>query len=100
MASITFEELINEGQTDWEGLLERVGDGPAWAPLEKGDYFVEIVDVEVETNSRVLGQWSLKHSPEGGGPTSLHAGCGAEVHVVLQCTAGHPVVEDELVLTS
>ncbi len=47
-----------------------------------------------------LGQWSLKHSPEGGGPTSLHAGCGAEVHVVLQCTAGHPVVEDELVLTS
>ena len=47
-----------------------------------------------------LGQWSLKHSPEGGGPTSLHAGCDGEVHVVLQCTAGHVVDEDELVLTS
>ncbi len=47
-----------------------------------------------------LGQWSLKHSPDKGGPTSLHDHCGSEVSVVLQCTAGHRVAEDELVITS
>ena len=47
-----------------------------------------------------LGEWSRKHSPEKGGPTPLHEGCGAEVRVMLQCDAGHRPVEDELVLTS
>ncbi len=47
-----------------------------------------------------LGQWSRKHSPDKGGPTSLHDDCGSEVNVVLQCTAGHRVAEDELVVTS
>jgi DNA-binding HxlR family transcriptional regulator len=47
-----------------------------------------------------LGEWSLKHSPEQGGPTPLHDGCGAEVSVVMRCAAGHSVVEDHLVLTS
>ena len=47
-----------------------------------------------------LGQWSRQHSPERGGPTTLHEDCGAEVSVVLQCTAGHVVAEDELVATS
>lgn len=47
-----------------------------------------------------LGQWSRKHSREKGGPTSTHDDCGAEVSVVLQCTAGHRVTEDELVVTS
>lgn len=47
-----------------------------------------------------LGQWSRKHSPDKGGPTSLHDECGSEVSVVLQCTGGHRVPEDELVITS
>jgi len=48
-----------------------------------------------------LAQWGRTHSPrKDGGPTPLHDGCEAEVRVVMQCAAGHPVVEDELVLTS
>jgi DNA-binding HxlR family transcriptional regulator len=48
-----------------------------------------------------LAQWGRTHSPrKGGGPTLLHDGCEAEVRVVMQCAAGHLVVEDELVLTS
>ena len=43
-----------------------------------------------------LGQWSLKHSPEGGGPTSLHArNCISRGrHFILQCAAGHVGDED------
>jgi len=47
-----------------------------------------------------LGEWSRRHSPEKGGPTPVHDGCDAEVRVVLQCDAGHRIVEDELVLTT
>jgi len=47
-----------------------------------------------------LAQWGRTHSPKGGGPTLLHDGCEAEVRVVMQCDAGHRVVEDELVLTT
>ena len=47
-----------------------------------------------------LGRWSRKHSPEGGSPTWLHDGCDHEVDLDLRCTAGHHVVEDELVVTS
>ena len=47
-----------------------------------------------------LGEWSRRHSPEKGGPTPVHDGCDAEVRIVLQCDAGHRIVEDELVLTS
>ena len=46
-----------------------------------------------------LAQWGRTHSPDRGGPTLLHDGCRAEVRVVMQCTAGHLVVEDQLVLT-
>ena len=47
-----------------------------------------------------LAQWGRTHSPHKGGPTLLHDGCEAEVRVVMQCAAGHLVIEDELVLTS
>jgi DNA-binding HxlR family transcriptional regulator len=48
-----------------------------------------------------LAEWGRTHSPhKGGGPTLLHDGCEAQVRVVMQCDAGHRVIEDELVLTS
>jgi DNA-binding HxlR family transcriptional regulator len=47
-----------------------------------------------------LAQWSRKYTPDMGGPTPLHYGCDAEIEVVMECLAGHRVIEDELVLTS
>lgn len=46
-----------------------------------------------------LGDWSRKYSPAKGGPTHLHDGCDAEVHVALRCAEGHQVIEDDLVVT-
>lgn len=47
-----------------------------------------------------LGQWSLKHSPAKGGAKPVHTSCQSEVHVTLQCTQGHHVLEDEILITS
>jgi DNA-binding HxlR family transcriptional regulator len=47
-----------------------------------------------------LAQWGCKHAPRSDGPSALHEGCEARVEVVLQCTEGHRVGEDEVVVTS
>lgn len=47
-----------------------------------------------------LGQWGRTHSPAKGGPILLHDDCDADVRVALQCTHGHQVAEDDLVVTT
>jgi DNA-binding HxlR family transcriptional regulator len=47
-----------------------------------------------------LAEWGRKHSPATGGPAYLHEDCDAEVRVALHCAAGHPVIEDDLVVTT
>ena len=48
----------------------------------------------------VLGllQWGAVHAPGGAGVTMTHAECGAEVHAVVRCSAGHYVDESEVVI--
>jgi hypothetical protein len=58
--TMTFDELVNDGQIDWEDLLDRVGDGPSWSPLDPGDYLVEVTEVVPTYNSLRHGQWVLK----------------------------------------
>ena len=47
-----------------------------------------------------LGQWGRKHLPHDGTPWMTHDGCDAPVSVGMQCSHGHSVGADELVVTS
>jgi DNA-binding HxlR family transcriptional regulator len=46
-----------------------------------------------------LGAWGRKHAPRRGTPVVTHDGCGAAVDVVMRCADGHPVEEDQLLVT-
>lgn len=47
-----------------------------------------------------LATWGQEHLPTGRGRLSLeHAGCGEPVALELRCASGHPVPEDELVVS-
>ena len=46
-----------------------------------------------------LHQWGATHAP-GSGPAVTHAGCGETVQVEVRCTAGHPVDEEEVLISS
>ena len=46
-----------------------------------------------------LGQWAAVHVPHRGTPTLSHDGCAAPVNVTFRCSAGHDVVEEDLVVT-
>lgn len=46
-----------------------------------------------------LGAWGRKHAPRRSTPTLTHAGCGAQVEVVMECAEGHTVDEDQLLVT-
>ena len=49
----------------------------------------------------VLGllQWGATYAAEDSGVVITHAGCGADVQIAAQCSAGHDVDESDVVIT-
>jgi DNA-binding HxlR family transcriptional regulator len=45
-----------------------------------------------------LAAWGTRHAPRRRSPTYTHDGCGEPVALRLECAAGHPVPDDELVV--
>jgi DNA-binding HxlR family transcriptional regulator len=79
------------------GLLERV---PYREPGQRTRYEYQLTGKgrELLPVLTALRQWgdAWQTGPEGPSLFATHKGCGADVHAVLRCTAGHDVSDEDL----
>lgn len=93
VASSRLRELVEAGLLTKEPYREP-------GQRTRHEYLLTDAGADLLPTLIALANWGAEHLPHQPGPSYTHAGCGSEVHVHIECDAGHAVTTDDVVASA